>query len=71
MPSSFTAIAPLIANMPEASNLDFEPKGQPISVAILTVYWIPLIRLMEGRWFCLVAIPEVAYFPPAKVFSIG
>lgn len=49
MPDSFTAIAPIIANMPEAANLDCEPQNKPISVAILNGLLDPINPFDGGK----------------------
>jgi len=49
MPDSFTAIAPIIANMPEAANLDCEPEGKPISVAIFNGLLDPINPFDGGK----------------------
>jgi polyhydroxybutyrate depolymerase len=49
MPESFTAIAPIIANMPVAENLDCEPQNRPISVAILNGLLDPINPFDGGK----------------------
>ncbi|BFM15767.1 Alpha/Beta hydrolase fold [Maricurvus nonylphenolicus] len=49
LPDSFTAIAPIIANMPEAANLDCEPQNKPISVAILNGLLDPINPFDGGK----------------------